>query len=103
MTILRTCTVCARIVHDPPGGNRCPQHPKPPKRGRGYFNNARHVRATATVCHLCGKPFTDPNDPPVADHVIPRARGGSDEVDNLRAAHKSCNGRRGATITSWSH
>jgi 5-methylcytosine-specific restriction endonuclease McrA len=59
------------------------------------------VRAEATVCHLCGLPFTDPNDPPVADHVIPRVHGGSDRIENLAAAHRSCNGRRGARLTGY--
>jgi hypothetical protein len=58
------------------------------------------VRAAATICHLCEKPFTA-DDPPVADHVIPRAYGGSDDIENLRAAHRSCNGRKGATLPCW--
>lgn len=31
-----------------------------------------------------------------ADHVVPLARGGADNDQNLRAAHFSCNSRRGA-------
>jgi 5-methylcytosine-specific restriction endonuclease McrA len=38
--------------------------------------------------------------PPVADHVLPRAYGGSDHIENLKAAHKSCNSRKGATLLS---
>jgi hypothetical protein len=51
--------------------------------------------ATATRCHLCGQPFTDPTDPPVADHLIPRSRGGPDAPFNYAAAHRSCNAKRG--------
>jgi 5-methylcytosine-specific restriction endonuclease McrA len=29
------------------------------------------------------------------DHVIPVSKGGSDTFDNVRAAHNSCNRRRG--------
>jgi 5-methylcytosine-specific restriction endonuclease McrA len=29
------------------------------------------------------------------DHVIPRAFGGSNRIENLRLAHVSCNERRG--------
>jgi 5-methylcytosine-specific restriction endonuclease McrA len=32
----------------------------------------------------------------VADHLIPRAHGGPDALFNYRAAHRSCNARRGA-------
>jgi len=31
---------------------------------------------------------------PTVDHVVPRASGGSDGAQNLRAAHKECNERR---------
>lgn len=43
------------------------------------------------VCHLCGRPGAD-----TLDHIIPRSKGGTDELDNLMPAHKSCNSRRGA-------
>jgi 5-methylcytosine-specific restriction endonuclease McrA len=100
MPILKICSYagCGRIVYNPPGHNRCPLHPKPPKRTGTYMRNAAKIRATATTCGICGKPFTDPDDPPVADHVIPRADGGSDDITNLRPAHRSCNGRRGANM-----
>jgi 5-methylcytosine-specific restriction endonuclease McrA len=39
--------------------------------------------------------------PQFADHVIPRAFGGSDHISNLAAAHRSCNGRKGATMPNW--
>lgn len=46
--------------------------------------------AASDVCHLCGKPGADS-----ADHVIPYAEGGGDDVANLRPAHKACNSKRG--------
>ena len=103
MPIVRLCCYpgCGRIVREPAGSNRCSLHPKPPKRSGSYSRNAQKIRAAATVCHLCGKPFNDPNDPAVADHVHPRAYGGSDHINNLAAAHRSCNGRRGAKLPSW--
>lgn len=42
------------------------------------------------VCWLCGRAGADS-----VDHVIPRERGGTDDLGNLRAAHLSCNLRRG--------
>ena len=100
MTIARVCCYpgCGRITYH---GNRCPQHPKPPKRTGSYARNAAKVRANANLCYLCGKPFTL-EDPPVADHVQPRVFGGSDELENLRPAHRSCNGRKGADLPGWS-
>lgn len=91
--VLKACQVCGK----PTTGSRCPRHALP-TRGRNYAANAKIVRANATICHLCGLPFTDPDDPAVADHIIPRAHGGSDELANLAAAHASCNGRRGAEL-----
>jgi 5-methylcytosine-specific restriction endonuclease McrA len=62
---------------------------------RRYNQTRRVVLANATHCHLCGLPFNDPRDPPVCDHLIPTSLGGGDHINNLAAAHKSCNGRRG--------
>jgi 5-methylcytosine-specific restriction endonuclease McrA len=47
-------------------------------------------------CHLCGEsidyslPHSHPRSFQV-DHVLPRARGGSDTLDNSAASHRSCN------------
>ena len=92
---------CGRIVYHPAGSNRCPAHPKPKARTRRYFKAAKQVRDNAVICHICKKPFDDPNDPPVADHVLPRAYGGGDEITNLAPAHRSCNGRKGAGLPSY--
>jgi 5-methylcytosine-specific restriction endonuclease McrA len=96
VTILKVC-FCGRIAYQ---GNRRPLHPKPPKRTGTYTRNAAKVRAAATTCYLCGQPFT-PDNPAVADPRQPRAYGGSDDISNLAAAHRSCNGRKGATLPSW--
>jgi 5-methylcytosine-specific restriction endonuclease McrA len=64
-----------------------------PARTRRYFDAARTIRDNATTCALCGKGARD-NDPWVADHIVPRAEGGSDHISNLQPAHPSCNGRR---------
>ncbi len=60
------------------------------------------------VCWLCGQPIAGL---PSADHVIPRSRGGSDDIENLRPCHGRCNSRRGnrmarrkatlTTATDW--
>lgn len=51
-------------------------------------------------CWLCDQPINiglrhpDPGSLSL-DHAIPRSRGGSDWIDNLRPAHLSCNLSRG--------
>lgn len=50
-----------------------------------------------TVCHLCR---TDGAD--TIDHVIPHARGGLYQLDNLMPAHKTCNSMRGdLDLADW--
>lgn len=55
------------------------------------------------VCHLCGlliDPSVSRMDPAGAtiDHVLPIARGGVDSPENVKAAHRSCNLKKGAKI-----
>lgn len=54
------------------------------------------------LCVLCGEPIELDRDAltystrgPSVEHLLPRSRGGSDELDNLRPAHRSCNSARG--------
>ena len=59
---------------------------------------ARQVVQAADVCALCGQPPTL-TDRLEADHIVPLALGGAAlDRDNLRAAHKSCNARRGQRL-----
>lgn len=65
------------------------------------WNNSRQrsrLRAVVLVrdggrCWLCGKLGAT-----TIDHVIPRSLGGPDTLDNLRAAHGSCNSARGTKL-----
>jgi len=45
-------------------------------------------------CWLCDEPGT-PEDPLTVDHVVALARGGSDDLDNKRLAHRSHNQMKG--------
>lgn len=49
------------------------------------------LRRDAGVCWLCGQ-----GGARTVDHLIPRVLGGSDSLENLAAAHRDCNGRKGA-------
>lgn len=46
------------------------------------------------LCHLCLKEISEDNF--TVDHVIPRSKGGTNAIENLRPAHgKPCNFARG--------
>ena len=66
----------------------------------------RVIERDGRACGLCGGDCPPdavyPDDlAAVADHVLPRAHGGSDEESNLQCAHRLCNERKGDTI-GWS-
>lgn len=49
------------------------------------------------VCHLCGRAGSTS-----IDHVIPRSMGGTDDLENLRPSHGSCNSARQAMpLDQW--
>lgn len=60
------------------------------------------LRTYGHTCHLCHQPIDvsliGTRDPmrPSADHIVPRSRGGSDAIGNLRPAHVRCNSSRQA-------
>lgn len=76
--------------------------------GRARSNLRREVyrvlaERDGSNCGICGDPVdlsfspgTPPGKKPSIDHVIPRSRGGSDDLDNLALAHMACNSRRKA-------
>lgn len=55
------------------------------------------VQRDGRVCRYCGRRIGR-REPLHLDHVIPRSRGGSDEVDNLVVACIGCNTRKGAFL-----
>ena len=71
-----------------------PEHD--PARSQVFKKNKKIILATQSICGICGLPvdktirYPDPMSPTV-DHIIPCAKGGSDELDNLQLAHRKCN------------
>lgn len=64
-----------------------------PQYGGAWAAYSRAVRATATICWICGQ-GPKPNDPWQADHLNPAAQSrGTDQ--RAAAAHRSCNIARG--------
>jgi 5-methylcytosine-specific restriction endonuclease McrA len=63
----------------------------------------RRIARDRPNCHLCGEaidydlPHLDPGAF-VIDHVIPLTKGGTDTIDNVKAAHRSCNSTKRARI-----
>jgi len=52
-------------------------------------------------CWLCGEAIEPDAIGPwqaTIDHLVPRSRGGSNELSNLRLAHRRCNNRRGSHL-----
>lgn len=45
-------------------------------------------------CWICTAPFYG-SELRTLDHVVPRSRGGTRELANLKLAHRVCNSRRG--------
>lgn len=46
------------------------------------------------TCCICGRPITRGDES--LQHLLPRSRGGTDDPDNLRPAHRRCNSALGA-------
>jgi hypothetical protein len=70
-------------------------------------NSRRRAKVTQLVlardggiCHLCRQ-----SGATTVDHLVPQSAGGPQwSLDNLAAAHKSCNSARGATpLEQWRH
>jgi 5-methylcytosine-specific restriction endonuclease McrA len=75
---------------------------KPSAQVRGILQTNKHrnwVKTRAKMqgdrCFYCGEPLGDDR---TLDHYIPLSRGGADEFDNTRAAHRQCNRDKGNTL-----
>lgn len=79
------------------------------KTHRLYGQKARGIRITALLardgpnCAICGRrldrKIRNTDDPRFItfDHILPSSRGGTDELRNLRLAHRFCNEARADT------
>ncbi len=61
----------------------------------------RLVRQRAnSCCEYCLSPVAFSPDPFAADHVIPRIKGGGDNLDNLAFSCHGCNGHKFAAVAA---
>lgn len=70
------------------------------ERSRGKYRRFRSavVQRDGEGCRYCGAS----NDDMTLDHVIPRSRGGPDDISNLALACRPCNSSKGArTPQEW--
>lgn len=59
---------------------------------------AQIIERDGEVCGYCAKPAT----PPFVDHMVPLAKGGSNDPENLIVACGPCNGgKAGKTYSEW--
>ncbi|TMR11738.1 HNH endonuclease [Nonomuraea turkmeniaca] len=56
---------------------------------------SRHYKDTGARCVYCGQQGTTDN-PITAGHIIPRARGGTNEPTNYQPECRRCNSSKGA-------
>lgn len=72
-----------------------PAASKRPGRGsqKAVKRRATLVKRDGVLCWICGRFM--PEEDRTFDHVIPRSKGGTGALTNLRLAHKRCNSKRG--------
>lgn len=60
-----------------------------PRQGKKWLDLRKRVlERDGYICAYCG------NEANEADHIVPRNAGGKDEMSNLVAACRPCNGRK---------
>lgn len=84
----------------PPWVRRRRREARPTAAARGYCTAAWQRTRLAVisrdggVCQFCGKlVIGEPGD---VDHIVPKAKGGTDALENLRYAHHACHAKRTA-------
>lgn len=87
----------------PPWLSKRARESRPTAAQRGYCTAAWERTRLAViardggVCQLCGQLIVSPDGRDYhVDHIVEKAHGGTDALDNLRLCHRSCHSRRHA-------
>lgn len=62
-------------------------------RAEASKHKARLCAQQKGLCYLCGKPMDEDCE---VDHKVALVNGGTNDIENLCAVHKSCNARKGS-------
>jgi 5-methylcytosine-specific restriction enzyme A len=102
------CPGCHRLGDTPGRCTECTHEYERERRrrrgktaARGYNARWRRLVELAIRAHpyCVDCPHTgSPDNPLTGDHIIPRANGGPNTLDNIAVRCRVCNGRRGATM-----
>lgn len=90
LTLGTRCANCQRAYNQRRDNDPQRKAKKANLYGPRYRRLAPFIRATATVCHICGQ-GTRVDDPWEADHLHPELG----DLSPLAPAHRSCNQQRG--------
>ena len=60
-----------------------------------FVDYAIVIRRADGICQICGEPFGV--EKIEVDHIVPLAKGGAHTYENVQAAHRACNKRKGAS------
>lgn len=77
------------------GERRKPRFPRQREQRSMQWIKKQLIRRDGMMCGLCQEPIDSIKDATL-DHIMPKSRGGTDTITNLRLAHKACNQERGA-------
>lgn len=103
LKIVRYCETCRNSYRSPYVLSiYCSDECRPDTGYGGWISKADRYaiyERDGYTCWLCAEPIDMSDGPsenwaPSLDHVIPRSRGGSDDPENLRTAHRYCNSVR---------
>ena len=47
-------------------------------------------------CFVCGEHVSE--ETATLEHILPKSKGGTDDMDNLSISHEDCNKKRGNTV-----
>lgn len=101
---LRECAICGTLIDTSDAGNRKYCSSECAKIGQEEYFNRRRQRGRWVIfnrdnftCFYCGKKSYEDDTELHADHVVPRALGGSDMASNLVTSCSRCNTEKSAT------